>query len=81
MPTQSDIFTEIKNRILMMKDIEDEKITPESSFVSLEFDSLDYVEIQVFVLEAYGIVLKAELFSNHSISTLNELTDYLKSKL
>ncbi|TNH42460.1 acyl carrier protein [Photorhabdus luminescens] len=81
MPTQSEIFTEIKNRILMMKDIEDAKITPESSFVSLEFDSLDYVEIQVFVLEMYGVVLKAELFSNHSISTLNELTDYLKSKL
>ncbi|OWO82568.1 hypothetical protein B5C26_09320 [Photorhabdus luminescens] len=81
MPTQSDIFTGIKNRILMMKDIEDTEITPESSFVSLKFDSLDYVEIQVFVLEVYGIVLNAELFSSHSISTLNELTDYLKSKL
>ncbi|MBS9437173.1 acyl carrier protein [Photorhabdus noenieputensis] len=81
MPTQSDIFTKIKNRILMMKDIEEEEITPESSFISLKFDSLDYVEIQVFVLEVYGISIKAELFSNHSILTLNELTDYVKSKL
>ncbi|MCA6220976.1 acyl carrier protein [Photorhabdus antumapuensis] len=81
MPTQSEMFTEIKNRILMMKDIEDAEITPESSFVSLKFDSLDYVEIQVFVLETYGIMLKAELFSNHSISTLNDLTHHVKSKL
>ncbi|WP_323837296.1 acyl carrier protein [Photorhabdus africana] len=81
MPTQSDIFTAIKNRILMMKDIEEEEITPESYFVSLKFDSLDYVEIQVFVLETYGIMLKAELFSDHSISTLDELTNYVKSKL
>ncbi|AWK41999.1 acyl carrier protein [Photorhabdus laumondii subsp. laumondii] len=81
MPTQSDIFTAIKNRILMMKDIEEEEITPESYFISLKFDSLDYVEIQVFVLETYGIMLKAELFSDHSISTLDELTNYVKSKL
>ncbi|MCC8374825.1 MULTISPECIES: acyl carrier protein [Photorhabdus] len=81
MPTQSDIFTAIKNRILMMKDIEEEEITPESYFASLKFDSLDYVEIQVFVLETYGIMLKAELFSDHSISTLDDLTGYVKSKL
>ncbi|MEK9496949.1 phosphopantetheine-binding protein [Photorhabdus sp. P32] len=81
MTTQNDIFTKIKDRILVMKDIEEEEITPESSFVSLEFDSLDYVEIQVFILEVYGISIKAELFSNHSILTLNELTDYVKSKL
>ncbi|MER2471667.1 acyl carrier protein [Photorhabdus laumondii] len=81
MPTQSDIFTAIKNRILMMKDIEEEEITPESYFISLKFDSLDYVEIQVFILETYGIMLKAELFSDHSISTLDELTNYVKSKL
>ncbi|ETS30835.1 hypothetical protein BB987_03105 [Photorhabdus temperata] len=81
MPTQSDIFTEVKNRILMMKDIEETEITPESSFVSLKFDSLDYVEIQVFILEIYRISIKAELFSNHSILTLNELTHYVKSQL
>ncbi|PQQ26406.1 acyl carrier protein [Photorhabdus hindustanensis] len=81
MPTQNDIFTKIKNRILVMKDIEEEEITPESSFVSLKFDSLDYVEIQVFVLEVYGISIKAELFSNHSILTLNELTNYIESNL
>ncbi|MCW7548206.1 phosphopantetheine-binding protein [Photorhabdus sp. APURE] len=81
MTTQNNIFTKIKDRILVMKDIEEEEITPESSFVSLEFDSLDYVEIQVFILEVYGISIKAELFSNHSILTLNELTDYVKSKL
>ncbi|MBS9427125.1 acyl carrier protein [Photorhabdus akhurstii] len=81
MPTQNDIFTKIKNRILVMKDIEEGEITPESSFVSLKFDSLDYVEIQVFVLEMYGISIKAELFSNHSILTLNELTNYIESNL
>ncbi|WP_104398501.1 phosphopantetheine-binding protein [Vibrio penaeicida] len=79
MITSVDIFKGIKNRILMMKDIEEEKILFESSFKSLEFDSLDYIETQVYVMSEYGVNIPEEKFSDLSISTIQELSEYVTS--
>lgn len=74
-----EIFKGIKNRILMMKDIEEDKIRFESSFQSLEFDSLDYIETQVYVMSEYGVNIPEERFSDLSISTIQELSEYVIS--
>ena len=48
---------------------EDLEITPETTFDSLEFDSLDKVDIVMQIEEAYGI----SLGDNMQLSTIGEL--------
>lgn len=62
----------IKNRILMMKDIDEEDITPDLSFVDLNFDSLDYIEMQVVLLSEYGVKIPDEKFSSGEVVTIRD---------
>lgn len=64
-----------------MKDIEADKISMDVSFKILNFDSLDYIEIQVFILDLYRINISDELFIRHEISTLEQLVSYVVSEI
>lgn len=79
--TSHDVFEAVKMRILSMKDIEADKISMGISFENLNFDSLDYVEIQVFILDLYHISISDELFVQHEINTLEQLVNYVVSKI
>lgn len=79
--TDHDVFEAVKTRILSMKDIQADKISMVVSFESLNFDSLDYVEIQVFILDLYRINISDELFIRHEISTLEQLVNYVVSEI
>nr|WP_241389456.1 MULTISPECIES: hypothetical protein [Serratia]ULG12131.1 hypothetical protein D1p2_00017 [Serratia entomophila]ULG12328.1 hypothetical protein M3p_00030 [Serratia entomophila]ULG12350.1 hypothetical protein M3p_00054 [Serratia entomophila]ULG15958.1 hypothetical protein 591p_00107 [Serratia proteamaculans]ULG18444.1 hypothetical protein Man4p_00127 [Serratia proteamaculans] len=76
-----DIFEGIKKRILLMKDVDKELITRDSSFLSLNFDSLDYVEIQVFTLDCYGVRVDDKLFAKHKIISIEQLVNHVKSNI
>lgn len=79
--TGHDVFEAVKMRILSMKDIEADKISMGVSFKNLNFDSLDYVEIQVFILDLYRVNISEELFIRHEISTLEQLVNYVVSEI
>lgn len=72
-----DVFYEVKKRIFSMKDVDEVKIKLNSLFLSLNFDSLDYVEIQVFVLDCYGVRVEDELFSQQRIISIEQLVSYV----
>lgn len=76
-----EIFESIKMRILSMKDIDSESVSMDSSFSFLSFDSLDYVEIQVFILDSYRVSISDELFAHHEIATLEQLVKYVTSNI
>lgn len=79
--TSHDVFEAVKMRILSMKDIEADKISMDTSFEILNFDSLDYVEIQVFILDLYHVSISDELFVQHEINTLEQLVNYVVSQI
>ena len=59
-------------------EIDASEISPDSTFESLGIDSLDVVEMVMDLESELGIELELE---NESITTFQELADYIDSKL
>lgn len=75
------IFDSVKERILIMKDVSRDEVSLDSLFSSLNFDSLDYVELQVFILDCYGVRVNDELFVQQEIASIGQLVKYVISNM
>ncbi len=65
----------IKEIIAEKMDIDTDEITEESSFESLEIDSLDMVEIVMDLEEAFDISIE----TNENLKTIGDLVEYIKN--
>lgn len=74
---KEDIFDNIKQRILVMKDINESEVLMESTFESLKFDSLDYIELQVYVQESYAIKIPDQLLYQRTIASIEDTANYI----
>lgn len=77
MVSKEDVFGNIKLRILVMMDIDENEVLLESTFESLKFDSLDYIELQVYVQECYGIKLPDQLLYQRTIASIEDTANYI----
>lgn len=77
MISKGDIFASIKLRILVMKDIDESEVLLDSTFQSLKFDSLDYIELQVYVQEFYDIKIPDQLLYQRTIASIADTADYI----
>jgi acyl carrier protein len=81
MISDEDIFDNIKHRILMMKDINENNVEMESSFTFLKFDSLDYIELQVFIQECYAVKISDQLFIQRTITSIKDTVNYIITQI
>ena len=65
----------IKEIIAEKMDIDTDEITVESSFESLEIDSLDMVEIVMDLEEAFDISIE----TNENLKTIGDLVEYIRN--
>lgn len=65
----------IKEIIAEKMDIDTDEITEESSFESLEIDSLDMVEIVMDLEEAFDISIE----TNENLKTIGDLVEYIRN--
>lgn len=72
-----EVFNAIKEKIMLIKDIDDNQVSYHSTFLDLYFDSLDYVEIQIFILDEYNIHISDELFIGNNIGSIKQLIEYI----
>lgn len=77
MISKEDIFDSIKKRILVMKDINENEVLMESTFESLKFDSLDYIELQVYVQECYVIKIPDQMLYQRTIASIEDAANYI----
>ncbi|EOC9367828.1 phosphopantetheine-binding protein [Enterobacter asburiae] len=77
MTLANDIFVNIKERILMMKDLNETEILLESTFESLGFDSLDYIELQILTQDLYRIKVPDEIFYQRNIVSIKDIANYI----
>lgn len=75
-----DAFDNIKQRILMMKDVNETEIHAKSTFSSLNFDSLDFIEIQILAQECYDIKIPDELFHQQALVTIDDMVSYIATQ-
>lgn len=67
-------FEKIRDIIAEKMDIDASEITEESSFESMEIDSLDMVEIVMDIEEAFDISIE----TNEGLKTVGDLVAYIK---
>ncbi len=74
------VFEVIRNVIVEIKDIPEEKIKLESSFEEdLEADSLDIVEMLMLLEEKYDIQIPEE--DAETMKTVKNVVDYIEAKI
>lgn len=72
------IFEFIADAIEELVDV-DFDLTPEVNVDSLELGSLDYIELQVMVKKAFGVVVEADLFESGQLKTLGDFCSYIET--
>ena len=72
------MFEKLKNYASKQLELDASEITPESTFESLNIDSLDIVEMIMDLESELGVELEME---DQKITTFQELADFIDSKL
>ncbi|MDI3317195.1 MAG: acyl carrier protein [Bacillota bacterium] len=73
-----EIFDKLKEIIVENLGVDEEKVTPDASFVEdLGADSLDTVELIMAFEEAFGLEIPDE--DAEKISTVRDAVDYIKA--
>ena len=70
------ILNKVKEIMMENLSIEEEKITLESTFESLEVDSLDVFQLVMEVEEAFGIQIE----NPENMKTIKDLVNYIEEK-
>ena len=71
------MFEKIQAYLANQLDISPDDITPETTFESLGIDSLDTVEMVMYLEDQLGVDLELE----EKLATVGELVDFVESKL
>lgn len=80
MAQHQEIFEFFRELLTDMKDLGDHVIQPSDSFIELNLDSLDFVQIQVEVQKAYGMRIPTGQITDGSVSTLEQLAALIASQ-
>lgn len=76
----ADVFEEVKEIIVDLVGVEEDKVTPEARFrEDLEADSLDLVELIMALEDKFGQEIPDE--DAQSITTVGEAVKYIESRM
>lgn len=71
------VYECIKNLIVDLCDIEENEINRKSKFDQFDFESLDFIELQVVVKRNFGVPISVDLFVNGLVKDIDDLCDYI----
>jgi acyl carrier protein len=70
----------LRNVILELKDVDEDRLVPELVIDSLALDSLDFVEIQLGIKKAYNVSVEPEVFAQGTVRTLGDLIGLIQRR-
>ena len=74
-----DIFEKVRSLISEQLDIDEDKITPETTFEDIDADSLDVVELVMALEEEFDLEIADEAVEN--IKTLADVVNYIEESI
>ena len=77
MITFNDVYEELKEMILEVKDFEEEEIHPHMTLEELDFDSLDFVQLTVIVKKKFDVTLTGEPFEAGEVKNLKDVCEHV----
>jgi acyl carrier protein len=75
--TFQQVYQAISALILDISDVEEEEITPSSTFEEIEIDSIDYIEMNFMIKKKFQLSIPGELFETQEISNIQGLCDHI----
>jgi len=77
--SKQDTFEQLKELIIELLEVEEERIVLEASFIDdFEADSLDFIELITAVEDAFGIEIPDE--DMEKMLTVQDAVDYIESR-
>ena len=73
-----DIFSKVKSLIVEQLDVDEEKVTKETTFEDIDADSLDVVELVMALEEEFDLEIADEEVEN--IKTVGDIVSYIEGK-
>jgi len=74
-----DIFEKVRSLIVEQLDIDEDKITPETTFEDIDADSLDVVELVMALEEEFDLEIPDEAVEN--IKTVGDIINYIEENI
>ncbi len=74
-----DIFEKVRSLIVEQLDIDEDKITPETTFEDIDADSLDVVELVMALEEEFDLEIADEAVEN--IKTVADIISYIEENI
>ncbi len=74
-----DVFEKVRSLISEQLDIDEDKITPETTFEEIDADSLDVVELVMALEEEFDIEIADEAVEN--IKTVADIINYIEGTI
>lgn len=74
-----DIFAKVRSLIAEQLDIEEEEISPKTTFEDIDADSLDVVELVMALEEEFDLEISDEAVEN--IKTVADIIDYIENSV
>ncbi len=73
-----DIFSKVRSLIVEQLDVDEEKVTTETTFEDIDADSLDVVELVMALEEEFDLEIADEEVEN--IKTVGDIVSYIEGK-
>ncbi|MGI5822845.1 MAG: acyl carrier protein [Dethiobacteria bacterium] len=71
-----DVFDKVKTLIVEQLDVDEDKVTPKTTFEDLDADSLDVVELVMALEEEFDFEISDETVEN--IKTVADIINYIE---
>ncbi len=77
MSTFKQVYQAIADVILEVSDIEEEELSPKSTFEEVEIDSIDFIELGFMVKKNFKLSIDTALFESGQVNNIQELCDHI----
>jgi acyl carrier protein len=77
MSTFKQVYQAIIDVILNVSDIEEEELSPASTFEEVDIDSIDYIELGFMVKKNFNLSIDGALFESRELTDIQQLCDYI----
>ncbi|NLJ56095.1 MAG: acyl carrier protein [Firmicutes bacterium] len=74
-----DVFAKVKTLIVEQLDVDEDKVSPKTTFEDLDADSLDVVELVMALEEEFDFEISDETVEN--IKTVGDIINYIEENV
>lgn len=75
------VYQAITSVILDVSDIEEEALSPASTFEEVDIDSIDYIELGLMIKKTFNLSVEGRLFESGELSSIQDLCDHIINRL